>query len=604
VLYVSPAYETLWGRTCHSLYESPQSWFEAVHPEDRERVQQAALARHAEGIYDEEFRIVRPDGTMRWVRDRAFPVRDSAGADQVVGVARDVTVHKEAEAEKLHRSETHFRLLIEHASDLITVLNSEGLIRFQSPSLERVLGHAPTELLGRSVFEFFPPEDLPQARASFERGLSEPSATVSLECRFRHQNGQWRILQSRCRALPVDGGEALMVLNSRDVTEQKHLEAQLRQSQKMEAVGQLAGGVAHDFNNLLSVIIGHSELLEMSLPRGQQLWESVTEIGRAAERAAALTRQLLAISRQQVLEFQVLDLNAVVAKAEKMLHRLIGEDVQLTTRLRPDLSPVWADPGQIDQVLLNLAVNARDAMPKGGTLSFDTRNIEIDPTYCSTHPELHPGRYVLMAVTDTGCGMTPEIQARIFEPFFTTKGVGQGTGLGLSVVHGIVEQCGGHVEVSSVPERGTMFEIYLPVVEAPAVRAAERVPTKLPQGRGETVLLVEDETPVRNITLLLLEKLGYRVLEAANAEEAFSLVESGQAKIELLLTDVIMPGTSGPELAAALSRRDLGIKVLFQSGYTGEAVLRHANIKPDMAFLKKPFTLGTLAKKIREVLDL
>jgi two-component system cell cycle sensor histidine kinase/response regulator CckA len=330
------------------------------------------------------------------------------------------------------------------------------------------------------------------------------------------------------------------------------------------------------------------------------LWESVTEIGRAAERAAALTRQLLAISRQQVLEFQVLDLNAVVAKAEKMLHRLIGEDVQLTTRLRPDLSPVWADPGQIDQVLLNLAVNARDAMPKGGTLSFDTRNIEIDPTDCSTHPELHPGRYVLMAVTDTGCGMTPEIQARIFEPFFTTKDVGQGTGLGLSVVHGIVEQCGGHVEVSSVPERGTMFEIYLPGVEAPA----ERVPAKLPQGRGETVLLVEDETPVRNITLLLLEKLGYRVLEAANAEEAFSLVESGQAKIELLLTDVIMPGTSGPELAAALSSRDLGLKVLFQSGYTGEAVLRHANIKPDMAFLKKPFTLGTLAKKFREVLDL
>ena len=604
VLYVSPAYETLWCRTCKSLYESPQSWFEAIHPEDRERVQQAALARRAKNIYDEEFRIVRPDGTVRWVRDRAFPVRDSAGlADQVVGVTQDVTVHKEAEAEQLQRSETRFRLLIEHASDLITVLNLEGLIRFQSPSLERVLGYAPTELLGRSVFEFVPREDLPQTRVSIERALSEPSATVSLECRFRHQDGQWRILQSSGRALPVDGGEALMVLNSRDVTEQKHLEAQLRQSQKMEAVGQLAGGVAHDFNNLLSVIFGHSELLEMSLPRGQQLWESVTEIGRAAERAAALTRQLLAISRQQVLEFQVLDLNAVVAKAEKMLHRLIGEDVQLTTRLEPDLSPVWADPGQIDQVLLNLAVNARDAMPKGGTLNFDTRNIEIDPTYSSTHPELHPGRYVLMAVTDTGCGMTLEIQARIFEPFFTTKGVGQGTGLGLSVVHGIVEQCGGHVEVSSVPERGTMFEIYLPVVEEPAARAAERVPTKLPQGRGETVLLVEDETPVRNVTLLLLEKLGYRVLEAANAEEAFSLVESGQAKIELLLTDVIMPGRSGPELAAALSSRDPGLKVLFQSGYTGEAVLRRANIKPDMVFLKKPFTLANLAKKIREVLD-
>ena len=605
VLYVSPAYETLWGRTCRSLYDCPQSWLEAIHPEDRERVQQAALARHAEGIYDEEFRIVRPDGTMRWVRDRAFPVRDSAGlADQVVGVARDVTVHKEAEAEKLHRSETHFRLLIEHASDLITVLNLKGLIRFQSPSLERVLGYVPAKLLGRSVFEFLHPEDLQQARTSFERALSEPSATVSLECRFRHQNGRWRMLQSTGRALPAAGGEDLMVLNSRDVTEQKQLEAQLRQSQKMEAVGQLAGGVAHDFNNLLSVIIGHSGLLEMSLPRDQQVWESVTEIGRAAERAAALTRQLLAFSRQQVLEFQVLDLNAIVAAAEKMLRRLIGEDVQLTTSLQPDLGRVRADPGQIDQVLLNLAVNARDAMPKGGTLSFGTRNIELDPTYGSAHPELPPGRYVLMAITDTGCGMTPQTQARIFELFFTTKGFGQGTGLGLSVVHGIVEQCGGYVEVYSVPERGTTFKIYLPVSEEPASKTSEGVHAKSPQGHGETVLLVEDETPVRNVTLLLLESLGYRVLEAASAEEALCLVETGQKKFELLMTDVIMPGRSGLELAEALRSRDPGLKVLFQSGYTGEAMLRHGIVKPEMAFLKKPFALDTLAKKVREVLDM
>jgi PAS domain S-box-containing protein len=604
VLYVSPAYETLWGRTCRSLYDCPQSWLEAVHPEDRERVQQAALARHAEGIYDEEFRIVRPDGTMRWVRDRAFPVRDSAGlADQVVGVARDVTVHKEAEAEKLHRSETHFRLLIEHASDLITVLNLKGLIRFQSPSLERVLGYVPAKLLGRSVLEFVHPEDLQQARTSFERALSEPSATVSLECRFRHQNGRWRMLQSTGRALPGAGSEDLMVLNSRDVTEQKQLEAQLRQSQKMEAVGQLAGGVAHDFNNLLSVIIGHSELLEMSLPRGQQLSESVTEIGRAAERAAALTRQLLAISRQQVLEFKVLDLNAIVAAAEKMLRRLIGEDVQLTTSLQPDLGPVRADPGQIDQVLLNLAVNARDAMPKGGTLNFGTRNVEPDPIYGSAHPELHPGRYVLMAVTDTGCGMTPETQARIFEPFFTTKSVGQGTGLGLSVVHGIVEQCGGYVEVFSVPERGTTFKIYLPVSEEPASKTSERAHAKSPQGHGETVLLVEDETPVRNVTLLLLESLGYRVLEAASAEEALCLVETGPKKFELLMTDVIMPGRSGLELADVLCSRDPGLKVLFQSGYTGEAMLRHGIVKPEMALLKKPFALDALAKKVREVLD-
>jgi PAS domain S-box-containing protein len=361
VLYVSPAYEKLWGRSCESLYQSSESWFEAIHPEDRERVQ-AALAGRTEGFYDEEFRILRSDGTVRWIRDRAFPVRDSAGgAKRVVGVAEDITVHKEVEAEQLERSEMRFRLLIEHASDLITLLNVEGLIRFQSPSLERVLGYAPAELSGQSVFELIHPDDLAHARESFERAFHDPSATVSLECRLRHHNGRWRMLQSIGRALPANGGEGLMVLNSRDITSQKHLEDQLRQAQKMEAVGQLAGGVAHDFNNLLSVIVGHTELLELSLPRSQPLLESVTEIGRAAERAAALTRQLLAFSRQQVLEFQVLDLNAVVASAEKMLRRLIGEDVQLTTKLHPGLSPVRADPGQIDQVLLNLAVNARDA---------------------------------------------------------------------------------------------------------------------------------------------------------------------------------------------------------------------------------------------------
>jgi two-component system, cell cycle sensor histidine kinase and response regulator CckA len=604
LLYVSPAYEALWGSTRRSLYECPQSWLDAIHPEDRERVRKAALAPEAQNAYDEEFRVVRPDGTVRWVRDRAFPVRDAAGqVRRVVGVAQDVTARKEAEAEQLHRRETRFRLLIEHASDLITVVNFEGLIRFQSPSLERVLGYPPSELLGHSAFEFVHQEDLPKTRAAFERALSEPSETVSLESRFRHHDGRWRLLQSSGRALPDDGGEALVVLNSRDVTEEKQLEAQLRQAQKMEAIGRLAGGVAHDFNNLLSVIIGHSELLEMSLPLGEEAWESVTEISRAAERAAALTRQLLAFSHQQVLELQVLDLNVVVAAAEKMLRRLIGENVQLTTSLQTSLSPVRADPGQIDQVLLNLAVNARDAMPKGGTLSFEVRNVELDPAYSLAHPKLRPGDYVLLAVTDTGSGMAPEIQAHAFEPFFTTKEVGQGTGLGLSVVHGVVEQCGGHVEVYSMPGLGTTFKIYLPIAEEPAAIASESVPVKPPKGRGETVLLVEDETPVRAVTFLLLESLGYQVLEAANAEEALLLVQSGgQGKIDLLLTDVIMPGKSGLELADALRSRDPGLKVLLQSGYTREVVFHHGVVKAEIAFLKKPFSLDALAKKLQEVL--
>jgi PAS domain S-box-containing protein len=271
LLFVSPAYEALWGHTCQSLYASPSTWFEAVHPEDRDRVLQSSLTRQVEGAYDEQYRIVRPDGAIRWIRNRAFPVRDASGqVNRVVGVAQDLTSTKEAEAEQLQRRETRFRSLIEHASDLIAALDAEGLIRFQSPSIERVLGYLPEELLGRNAFEFIHPEDLPQVRSALQRAVFDPSATVSVEYRFRHRDGRWRLLQSTGRALPADGDECLMVLNSRDITEQKCLEAQLRQAQKMEAVGQLAGGVAHDFNNLLSVIFGHRELLEMSLPPDEQ----------------------------------------------------------------------------------------------------------------------------------------------------------------------------------------------------------------------------------------------------------------------------------------------------------------------------------------------
>ena len=602
MLYVSPAYEKLWGHTCQSLYERPKSWFEAIHPEDQERVEQAALCHND---YNEEFRIVRPDGTMRWVHDRSFPVRNAAGKpDRSVGVAQDITDRKEAEAEKLYQREMRFRLMIEHASDLITVLNLDGTVRFQSPSLERVLGYPPAESLGSSAFEFVHPEDLSAAQEALNRARSVPSGTVSLEYRCRHRNGQWRLLQSRGRVLPAEGDEALIVLNSRDVTEQKHLEARLRQAQKMEALGQLAGGVAHDFNNVLSVIAGHSELLEISLARNDQLLESVTEIGRAAKRAAALTRQLLAFSRQQVVEPKVLDLNAVVSVAEKMLRRMIGEDVQLTTNLQPELSPVRADPGQIDQVLMNLVANARDAMPKGGQLRIETRNVELDRAHTDVHPYKRPGRYALLAVSDTGCGMTPEVQAHIFEPFFTTKGVGQGTGLGLAVMHGIIEQCGGFCEVSySAPGLGTTFKIYLPVAQA-TTRTLEIELPKPPQGRGETIVLVEDEKTVSAVTRRMLESLGYRVLVAGSAKEAMRLIKTAEGKsFELLMTDVIMPVMSGRELAEAIRSEKPGTKVLFQSGYTDDVVIRHGILHAEVAFLQKPFSLDALAKKVRETLD-
>jgi PAS domain S-box-containing protein len=476
ILYVSPAYETVWGRSCQSLYDSPQSWLQAIHPDDRDRVLRAAVTRQQSGTYDEEYRVIRPDHTVRWIRDRAFPVRDAAGrVIRIAGVAQDIT-------------------------------------------------------------------------------------------------------------------------------ETRQLERQLCQAQKMEAIGQLAGGVAHDFNNLISIIAGYSELLAMELPPDDPRRDFVHEIARAGERAASLTRQLLAFSRQQVLEPRVLDLNAVVTEAEKMLRRLIGEDVQLTTSLGPNLNPVWADLGQLDQVILNLAVNARDAMPQGGQLLIETREVELDASYAQAYPEVRPGRYVVLMVADTGCGMTPEVQARIFEPFFTTKAEGKGTGLGLAVVHGIVKQSGGHVSVDSFPGVGTTFKIYLPALEGPAAGASTGVPAKPPQGHGEVILLVEDEEPVRALTVLLLETLGYRVLEAANGQEALRLVRDSREAVELLLTDVVLPGLSGRELAEAVRRHYPALKVLFQSGYTGEVVARHGLLQADVALLQKPFTLDALAKKVREVL--
>jgi two-component system cell cycle sensor histidine kinase/response regulator CckA len=370
----------------------------------------------------------------------------------------------------------------------------------------------------------------------------------------------------------------------------------------MEAIGRLAGGVAHDFNNLLSVISGHNELLDRALRPDEPLRESVAEIGRAADRAAAVTRQLLAFSRRQVLEPKVLDLNAIVGDAEKMLRRLIGEDVGLATVLHARLNPVRADPGQMDQVILNLVLNARDAMPEGGTVMIETREAEWDAEDAKAKPGVRPGRYVLLQVTDTGRGMTPEVQARLFEPFFTTKDEGMGTGLGLAVVHGIVQQSGGYLEVDSRPDVGTTFKIYLPAVEGFVERPPENARPELVQG-SETVLLAEDEQPVRDITALLLETLGYRVLKASNGEEALRLAEASQEKIHLLMADVVMPGLSGRELAEVLRSRDPNLKVLFQSGYTDDAVLRYGIVHAEVAFLPKPFTLDVLARKVREVLD-
>jgi len=397
-------------------------------------------------------------------------------------------------------------------------------------------------------------------------------------------------------------GEPHFLLHFQDITERKQLEVQLRQAQKMEAIGRLAGGVAHDFNNVLTAIFGYVDILREELPADSTAQRDLAEVRKASERAASLTKQLLAFSRQQVLEPMVLEPTALIEDFEKMLHRLIGEDVELRLSLARDTGNVLADPGQLQQVLMNLAVNARDAMPTGGKLILETANAELSEQYAELHQPVVPGRYVMLAVSDTGTGMTPETRARIFEPFFTTKEKGKGTGLGLSTVYGIVKQSGGYVWVYSELGRGTTFKIYLPRVDAaPDTLLPAREPVTV--AGTETILLAEDDAVLRPLAKGLLEKLGYTVLDAADAVEALEAARQYTEVIHLLLTDVVMPGASGRELARRLESHRPDVKVLYVSGYTDDAIVHHGMLEPGLNFLQKPFTPAALARKVREVLD-
>ncbi len=472
--YVSPAFEAVWGRSVEHLYQSPDAWLEAVHPEDRERVRRV-IARATGGRWDEAYRVVRPDGSVRWVRTRAHPVRDAS-----------------------------------------------------------------------------------------------------------------------------DGEVKRVAAVSRDVTEYRRLEEQLRQAQKMEAIGRLAGVVAHDFNNLLSVILSYATLVLDALEDHDPLCEDVEEIRRAGERATGLTRQLLAFSRQQVIEPQVVDLGRVVRETERMLRRLVGESVELVLADVSQGAMVYADRGQLEQVVMNLAVNARDAMPRGGRLTIEVRAVELDDAYVADHPGLMAGPHVLLAVSDTGSGMDQATRERIFEPFFTTKD--NGTGLGLATVFGIVKQSHGHIYVYSELGLGTVIRIYLPVTERTHTTRPAARPAPATLHGHEAVLLVEDDRQVRETNRAILERHGYKVFEAGDGAAATELCEALTEPIDLLVTDVVMPRMSGRELAQRLEERRPGIKVLFVSGYTASAILQDGVLPDGCAFLEKPITPEALLRKVREVL--
>jgi two-component system cell cycle sensor histidine kinase/response regulator CckA len=511
--------------------------------------------------------------------------------------------------ETLHEQKELFSLIGENAADMIAVVDTSGRRLYNSPSYQKTLGYSTEELENTAAFEQIHPDD----RRFVKEAAEEARRTGlgrKLEYRFLHKNGTWRTLESTASVIRNGQGKSeKFVIINRDITarrdaEKKLRETHARQAQKMEAVGRLSGGIAHDFNNLLGVIIGYTELMETRLSPGDPLHKNVREIKKAGERAALLTRQLLAFSRQQVLEPKVLELNAVVTDVENLLRRAIGEDIELTTVLGPKLGRVMADQGQIEQVIMNLAANARDAMPNGGKLIIETTNTELDATFIRDAPYVQPGFYVQVTFTDTGTGMDPETQAHIFEPFFTTKERGKGTGLGLATVYGVVKQSNGYIWVYSDVGKGTTFKICLPRVET-AVQAKSLEPRQLrPWQGGETLLLVEDEESLRAVTRDVLLQGGFEVLEAPGGLQAIESAQRHHGPIHLLLTDVVMPGLNGPTVAEKLSPSRPEMRVLYMSGYTDYAVGRNGILEPGVHLLVKPYTRETLLRKVNEVLDL
>jgi len=725
---ISPQIEELLGLSPSEWLADPCLWLKQIHPDDRIRVLEELAVCEVTGRYFiSEYRLLARGGRSVWVHNEANIVWDESCTPLIQGFFIEISQRKQVE-EALQQRERYFNALIENSLDLITIFSPDGIILYETPSIERILGYTTEELIGKNVFGLVHPDDLPRVVDAISRGITTPGSVDRLEFRFRHKDGSWRYFEGVGKNLLDDPNIKGIIVNSRDITEhkraeevlkvseskyrtlienipqkiflkdknsvyiscnenyandlkiapdditgktdfdfyprelaekyraddkrimesgnteeleemyvqdgqkvtvytvktpvrdeesniigvlgifrditeRKRLEGMLLQSQKMETVGKLAGGIAHDLNNILTVITSYAGFVNDALQPNDPIREDIGEVLKASTRATVLIRQLLAFSRRQVIKSQVVNLNDLIPNMDNMLRRLIGEDIKLVTLPSPELGFVKVDPGQIEQVIVNLAVNARDAMPHGGTLTIETANVLLDQEYVSRHPGAVPGMHVMLAITDTGIGMSDDVKKHLFEPFFTTKDVGKGSGLGLATVYGIIKQHKGTIWVYSEKGKGATFKIYLPRIEEAAEETLKDGQlSHLPRGK-ETVLVVEDEMPVRSAAVRILHRLGYTVLEAGNGEEALRLVQNNTSEIHLLLADVVMPRMNGKELADQLKAVRPGLKILFMSGYTDNTIMDNGVFTESAAYLQKPFSEVTLAHKIRELLD-
>jgi PAS domain S-box-containing protein len=594
--------EAVFGHKQNKIHPEIQWWYDHIHPHDRDRVIAGIQATLEQGgtSWNDHYRYRRADGTYANVTDRAYIARDSAGvATRVIGAITDVTERSRSEAAIRFQAQ-----LLNAVQQAVIATDPDGLVIFWNAFAEKLYGWAAEEAVGKPIHELTPSPFLRDHGGEIgQRGAPGESWTGE----FLVQGKSGKPFPALLTTAPIrDEQENVLgyVRVSIDLSERRALEEQFRQSQKMDAVGRLAGGIAHDFNNLLTVIRLNTEIIMDGFDPTDPRAEDVKQIRSAAERASSLTRQLLAFSRKQILQPRVLDMNSVVATVEPMLRRLIGEDIAIASSCGAR-GYVVADPGQVEQILVNLVVNARDAMPQGGTISIETQNVDLDETYTSEHAPVIVGRYVMLSVSDNGVGMSRETREHAFDPFFTTKEAGKGTGLGLATVYGIVKQSGGYVWIYSEPGHGTALKLYFPEVSsAAAFETGEYKAAAKEAARGsETILLVEDEEAVRGLASRILERQGYRVIPAQHGREAMDIATREEGRIDLVLTDIVMPGMNGRGLVERLAAIRPRIKSLYMSGYTDDDIIRRGFIEPSKSFLQKPFTSEALLQTVRKVLD-